>query len=190
MIATKREKEAWKRRIREAFVRVHSVYYSPRRPLTGISQDWEAKLRRRPIFKGSFIRPTMDNKLLPRLIPQPAHITGMILRRRIARERRWEQRDILKSWTQDLRYESLFEYALLKSARGEAVKKATPLRGRVLESHAHRCASEVVEQGREPHPWTPVYTGRAKTKWGGPYVFQKLTTLTVCIRGTNCDAPD
>ncbi|KAG1835463.1 hypothetical protein EV424DRAFT_1308700 [Suillus variegatus] len=96
MIASKREKTAWKMRILEAF-------------------NWEAKLRRRPIFKGSFIRPSLDNKLLPRLIPQPAHISGMIVRRRRARERRWEQRETLKSWAHDLRYESLFEYALLKT---------------------------------------------------------------------------
>ncbi|KAG1807501.1 uncharacterized protein BJ212DRAFT_1281944 [Suillus subaureus] len=126
MIATKREKTAWKMRILEAF-------------------NWEAKLRSRPIFKGSFIRPSFDNKLLPRLIPQPAHITGMIVRRRLARDRRWEQRETLKSWAHDLRYESLFEHALLKSARGETVGAARHTKGKMLGDHANRCAGELDE---------------------------------------------
>jgi hypothetical protein len=134
MIATKCEKVAWKRRILEAFVRI--LVSLRHRPLTELTQNWEAKLRKRPIFKGSFIRPSLDNKLLPRLFPQPDHITGMILHRRIARERRWEQRETLKSWAHDLRYEGLFEYALLKSARGEAVGIARPMKSRSLESHA------------------------------------------------------
>ncbi|KAG2134109.1 hypothetical protein DEU56DRAFT_913777 [Suillus clintonianus] len=163
MIATKREKTAWKRRIREAF-------------------NWEAKLRNRPIFKGSFIRPSFDNKLLPRLIPQPAHITGMIVRRRIARDRRWQQRETLKSWAHDLRYESLFEYALLKSARGETVRVARQMRGRMLSDHANRCAGEVERLLHEEHmSWTPVYTGGAKYNWDEPFV-KRLAELYECTK--------
>lgn len=148
MIASKREKTAWKMRILEAF-------------------NWEAKLRSRPIFKGSFIRPSFDNKLLPRLIPQPAHITGMIVRRRLARDRRWQQRETLKSWAHDLRCESLFEYALLKSARGENAGVAQHMRGRMLGEHANRCAGEVVQLLHKEHlSWAPVYTGGAKFEWG------------------------
>ncbi|OAX43758.1 hypothetical protein K503DRAFT_68041 [Rhizopogon vinicolor AM-OR11-026] len=164
MIATKREKVAWKRRILEAF-------------------NWEAKLRKRPIFKGSFIRPSLDNKLLPRLFPQPDHITGMILHRRIARERRWEQRETLKSWAHDLRYEGLFEYALLKSARGEAAGIARPMKSRSLESHADRCAGEIaqlISKERSPLPWAPVYTGRAKAKWDEPFV-KRQAQLKECL---------
>jgi hypothetical protein len=133
-----------------------------------LAQNWEAKLRKRPIFKGSFIRPSLDNKLLPRLTPQPAHITGMICRRRVARERRWEQRDTLKNWAHDLRYEGLFEYALLKSARGEAAGTAKLMMGKALEHQSDRCAGEVVllSKERSSLPWTPVYTGGAKDKWG------------------------
>jgi len=167
MIATKCEKTAWKRRILEAFVRILASLC--RRSFTELTQDWEAKLRKRPIFKGSFIRPSFYNKLLPRLIPQPAHITGMIVRRRKARERRWEQRESLKSWAHDLRYESLFEYALLKSARGETVGTARHMKGRMLEDYADRCAGEIsqlLSKERSRLLWAPVYTGKAKAKWG------------------------
>lgn len=154
MIATKREKTAWKMRILEAF-------------------SWEAKLRSRPIFKGSFIRPSLDNKLLPRLIPQPAHITGMIVRRRLARERRWEQREILKSWAHDLRCESLFEDALLKSA---TVGAARHMEGRLLGDRANQCAGEV----KEHLLWAPVYTGGAKSEWGEPFL-KRQAELKECM---------
>ncbi|OJA16537.1 hypothetical protein AZE42_00648 [Rhizopogon vesiculosus] len=75
----------------------------------------------------------------------------MILHRHIARECRWEQRETLKSWAHDLRYEGLFEYALLKSARGEAVGIARPMKSRSLESHADRCAGEI---GSTHSSWT------------------------------------
>ncbi|KAG0699062.1 hypothetical protein DFH29DRAFT_877547 [Suillus ampliporus] len=162
MIATKREKTTWKMRILEAF-------------------NWEAKLRKRPIFKGSFIRPSFENKLLPRLTPQPAHITGMIVRRRIARGRQWEQRETLKSWAHDLRYESLFEYALFKSTRGEAVGAVRPMKGRVLENHADRCAGEIVQLLPKEHlSWAPVYTGRAKANWDEPFV-KRQAELKECL---------
>lgn len=162
MIASKREKTAWKMRILEAF-------------------NWEAKLRSRPIFKGSFIRPSLDNKLLPRLIPQPAHISGMIVRRRRARERRWEQRETLKSWAHDLRYESLFEYALLKSARGQAVGAARHMKGKMLGDHVNRSAEEVVRLLREERlSWTPVYTGEAKSQWDEP-LLKRQAELKECM---------
>lgn len=144
MIATKREKTAWKMRILEAF-------------------NWEAKLRSRPIFKGSFIRPSLDNKLLPRLAPQPVHITGMIVRRRIARERRWEQREILKSWANDLRNESFFEDALLKSATVDTGK-----------------GNHVKKRPRKHLVLAPVYTGEAQSEWREPFL-KRLTTLKECM---------
>lgn len=162
MIASKREKTAWKMRILEAF-------------------NWEAKLRSRPIFKGSFIRPSFDNKLLPRLIPQPAHITGMIVRRRLARDRRWQQRETLKSWAHDLRCESLFEYALLKNARGENAGVAQHMRGRMLGEHANRCAGEVVQLLHKEHLlWAPVYTGGAKFEWDEPFL-KRQAELKECM---------
>jgi hypothetical protein len=92
----------------------------------------------------------------------------MICRRRVARERRWEQRDTLKNWAHDLRYEGLFEYALLKSARGEAVGTAKLMMGKALKHQSDRCAGEVVllSKERSSLPWIPVYTGGAKDKWG------------------------
>lgn len=95
----------------------------------------------------------------------------MICRRRIARERRGEQRGILKSWALDLRYEGLFEYALLKSARGEAVMTGLPKKGKSLERHSDRCAGEIAQLiSKEDLPWAPVYTGKAKANWGERYI--------------------
>ncbi|KIK44738.1 hypothetical protein CY34DRAFT_10873 [Suillus luteus UH-Slu-Lm8-n1] len=148
MIATKREKTAWKMRILEAF-------------------DWEAKLRSRPIFKGSFIRPSLDNKLLPRLVPQPAHITGMIVRRRIARERRWEQREILKSWAKDLQDEGLFEDALLKSATVDT------------DRHMKGQGSHAEKRAREHLVSAPVYSGKAQSEWRVPFL-KRLAELKEC----------
>lgn len=148
MIASKREKTALKMHILEAF-------------------NWEAKLRSRPIFKGSFIRPSFDNRLLPRLIPQPAHITGMIVRRRRAREHRWVQRGTLKSWAHDLQCEDLFEKELLKSARSE------------IASAARRMTDENLGD-REHLLWAPVYTGDAKYEWSEPFL-KRQAELKECM---------
>ncbi|KAH7929243.1 hypothetical protein BV22DRAFT_138322 [Leucogyrophana mollusca] len=94
MIGAKRDKEEWKLRIRDAF-------------------EWQDKLLHRPIFKGSFIRPTLYNTLLPRLSPQPKAISAMIFKRRTARARRYDIKERLQSWTDDLRHESMFEAALV-----------------------------------------------------------------------------
>ncbi|KAI6015081.1 hypothetical protein F5J12DRAFT_717170, partial [Pisolithus orientalis] len=63
------------------------------------------------IHKGSFIRQSLCNKLLSRIIPQPEHIGGMIRRRRKARERRLEVKDELRGWMDDLKRECRFELA-------------------------------------------------------------------------------
>ncbi|EGN92170.1 hypothetical protein SERLA73DRAFT_66209 [Serpula lacrymans var. lacrymans S7.3] len=102
MIAAKREKETWKQRIRDEF-------------------DWQAKLRHRPIFKGSFIAPSLSNKLLPRLSPQPKAISGMIHKRRVGRDRRYEQRERLHDWIDDLKRESSFEKYLLDHVHNEGL---------------------------------------------------------------------
>ncbi|KAF9224745.1 hypothetical protein BS17DRAFT_702366 [Gyrodon lividus] len=94
MIAAKRDKAEFRRLVREAL-------------------EAQARLRQRPIFKGSFIRPTFYNKLLPRLVPQPASISGMIHKRRIGRDRRFLRKEEVAMWVEDLKMESAFEWALL-----------------------------------------------------------------------------
>ncbi|EIW80078.1 hypothetical protein CONPUDRAFT_166670 [Coniophora puteana RWD-64-598 SS2] len=95
MIATKRSKEYWRHTIREAFA-------------------WQEKLRTRPINKGSFLSNTTSNPFLPRLSPQPAHINGMIRKRRAARSRRLEQLVDLQDWVHDVQGEGAFERSLGK----------------------------------------------------------------------------
>ncbi|KAI6115339.1 hypothetical protein EDD16DRAFT_1482905 [Pisolithus croceorrhizus] len=92
ILAVRREEEIWKERIHQVFVQ-------------------EAYVRTRRIHKGSFIRQSLYNKLLPRIIPQPEHIGGMIRRRRKARERRLGVRDELRGWMDDLKRECRFELA-------------------------------------------------------------------------------
>jgi len=78
-------------------------------------QEEQARLRTRTIFKGSFIRPTLYNRLLPRLVPQPVSISCMINKRRLRRERRYEQFVELTEWIKDLQMESAFERHLRRS---------------------------------------------------------------------------
>ncbi|KAF9242299.1 hypothetical protein BU15DRAFT_44029, partial [Melanogaster broomeanus] len=95
MIAAKRDRAEFRRLVREAL-------------------EEQARLRSRPpIFKGSFIRPTFYNKLLPRLVPQPANISGMIYKRRMGRESRFANKELIEGWVEDLKMESKFEEALL-----------------------------------------------------------------------------
>ncbi|KIK93619.1 hypothetical protein PAXRUDRAFT_503286 [Paxillus rubicundulus Ve08.2h10] len=98
MIAAKRDKAEFRRLVREALE--------------------QARLRHHPIFKGSFIRPTYYNKLLPRLVPQPASISGMIHKRRIGRNKRFAQKEEVAGWMEDLKMESAFEQALLAEQGG------------------------------------------------------------------------
>lgn len=90
ILAVRREEELWKERL-------HRVFRE------------EASVRTRRIHKGSFIRQSLYNKLLPRIIPQPEHIGGMIRRRRKARERRLGVKSELRGWMDDLKRECRFE---------------------------------------------------------------------------------
>ncbi|KAF8557488.1 hypothetical protein OG21DRAFT_1406915 [Imleria badia] len=93
MIASKRERREFGRLVREAL-------------------EEQARLRTRTIFKGSFLRPTLYNRLLPRLVHQPASVSCMIHKRRLNRERRYEQSVQLTEWIKDLQMESAFEKQL------------------------------------------------------------------------------
>src|SRR5712671_5393348 len=63
------------------------------------------------------MKPTIFHGPLPRLKPQPDHISGMIHKRRVARMRRVERQRALSSQIQDLRVEAKFEGNL--AANGE-----------------------------------------------------------------------
>ncbi|KAG6333597.1 hypothetical protein ID866_5497 [Astraeus odoratus] len=93
MIAVKREEQMWRECIHQVFTE-------------------EAAARTRPIFKGSFIRQTFSNRLLPRLVPQPENIGGIIRWRRSARERRLEKKEELRDWMDDLKRECALETEL------------------------------------------------------------------------------
>ncbi|KAI6145213.1 hypothetical protein BKA82DRAFT_4171063 [Pisolithus tinctorius] len=92
ILAVRREEDRWRERIHQVFKE-------------------EASARAHRIHKGSFIRQSLYNKLLPRVTPQPEHIGGMIRRRRKARERRLEVKDELRGWMDDLKRECRFELA-------------------------------------------------------------------------------
>ncbi|KAF8452446.1 hypothetical protein L210DRAFT_3468333 [Boletus edulis BED1] len=96
MIASKRERRVFGRLVREAL-------------------EDQARLRTRTIFKGSFMRPTLYHRLLPRLVPQPVSISCMINKRRLRRERRYGQSLELMEWIKDLQMESAFEKQLRRS---------------------------------------------------------------------------
>ncbi|KAI0753884.1 hypothetical protein BC629DRAFT_1716989 [Irpex lacteus] len=70
-------------------------------------------LRNRPIITGYF-RPSLFNRALPRLKPQPVHITMMIRRRRKNRTIRMEEYPVLREHLLDVQREAAFEKALLK----------------------------------------------------------------------------
>jgi protocatechuate 3,4-dioxygenase beta subunit len=61
---------------------------------------------------GSSIRPSLYNRPLPRLTPQPEHISLMIFKRRKARQRRGAHYADLRSMRDDVRREVQFEASL------------------------------------------------------------------------------
>ncbi|KAI1794940.1 hypothetical protein LXA43DRAFT_1112778 [Ganoderma leucocontextum] len=81
--------------------------------------DWYERMRTRPIMTGGYLRPSLFHKALPRLIPQPLHITGMITSRRKARERRMGRFDTIQEYARLLNTEFKFEDTLVKAAEKE-----------------------------------------------------------------------
>jgi hypothetical protein len=64
-----------------------------------------------------YFRPSLYNKPLPRLKPQPISISMMIKKRRLARERKGEKYGELVQWRDDLRKEALFEDLAFKGEK-------------------------------------------------------------------------
>ncbi|EJD45701.1 hypothetical protein AURDEDRAFT_165152 [Auricularia subglabra TFB-10046 SS5] len=75
---------------------------------------WIERMRTRPIMTGGHIPPTFYNPPLPRLKPQPEHITGMIVSRKRAWDRWQTKLEFLNSTRNDLLREAQFEDELAK----------------------------------------------------------------------------
>jgi hypothetical protein len=67
------------------------------------------------------MKPTIYNGPLPRLKPQPDHISGMLHKRRVARSRRVERQRALFSQIQELKVEEKFENSL--AAKGAQIER-------------------------------------------------------------------
>ncbi|KAI0260680.1 hypothetical protein BC834DRAFT_534795 [Gloeopeniophorella convolvens] len=74
---------------------------------------WQHRLISRPIVTGGFFKPSIYNGPLPRLKPQPAHISGMIHKRRLGRAKHVAQQRRLSSRRADMEAEAGFEDALM-----------------------------------------------------------------------------
>ncbi|KAH7106911.1 hypothetical protein BKA62DRAFT_753770 [Auriculariales sp. MPI-PUGE-AT-0066] len=75
---------------------------------------WQERLRNRPIMTGGYMRPTVYNPPLPRLKPQPAHISGMIITRKRVRARRQAESVYNQSILEEMALEVAFEKQLLQ----------------------------------------------------------------------------
>ncbi|CAE6480901.1 unnamed protein product [Rhizoctonia solani] len=78
-------------------------------------QEWIYQMRNRPILTGGFMRPTLFNKLVPRMVRQPIHLSMMIRRRRIARAQRLDEQRRLMEWKRDVIRERAFEASLIQA---------------------------------------------------------------------------
>lgn len=61
------------------------------------------------MLTGSMMRPTLDNGPMPRLWPQPDHISHIIYKRKLARERRFQHQLYLQELKKDVMREAEFE---------------------------------------------------------------------------------
>ncbi|KAH8984458.1 hypothetical protein EDB92DRAFT_1488513 [Lactarius akahatsu] len=79
------------------------------------SLAWQHRLLNRPIVTGALFKPSLNNGPLPRLKPQPDHISGMIHKRRVARAKRIVRQRALFSQLEDLHIEAQFEHKLAET---------------------------------------------------------------------------
>jgi hypothetical protein len=87
--------------------------------ISSVIQEFQKQRRNRPIFTGGFIRPTLNHVPLPRMKPQPPAISGMIVKRIIARRRRQERTAQFENDLEDLTLEERFEGGLRKVEKAE-----------------------------------------------------------------------
>ena len=115
MIAAKREKERWKEIFRREMVSSSKIFPGVSVLNRSYHKAWQAKMRNRPVLTGALFRPSLYHGALPRMKPQPAHITGMIRKRRRTRDRRTEVHSQMYEWRRYLHGEAVFE-RLMKNA--------------------------------------------------------------------------
>lgn len=82
-----------------------------------IIQEWQAKLRHRPILTGGFMRPSLFHGPLPRMKPQPPAISHLISRRIKKRDERRAKIESLEDVLEDIRIEESFEAGLQKLSK-------------------------------------------------------------------------
>jgi hypothetical protein len=78
-------------------------------------------MRNRPILTGGYHRPTLNNRPLPRLKPQPHAITMMIRKRILARTRRAQKQHELSQGLEDIKHEKAFEKNVEEESKGLAI---------------------------------------------------------------------
>ncbi|KAI0770140.1 hypothetical protein C8Q74DRAFT_875745 [Fomes fomentarius] len=123
---------------------------------------WAERMRTRPIMTGAYLRPTIYNGPLPRLTPQPAHITGMITWRRKARARRMARFEVYTEYTKLLGTEMQFERELAQAAAQDGISMqrvytddSQAWRAPIKELMASTSASFKLEQARAQAPYPP-----------------------------------
>jgi hypothetical protein len=115
LIAVRRAKDEWKaiyrREIVISFTRWLIGMLLTHSPLP---QEWIQKLQKRPILTGAYHRATYYNRPLPRMKPQPIHVTMMIKKRMAARWNRHAKTELWKEWKEDIKRERSFEQSLFE----------------------------------------------------------------------------
>ncbi|KDQ51256.1 hypothetical protein JAAARDRAFT_41315 [Jaapia argillacea MUCL 33604] len=146
VIAAKRDKERWKQIIRDEVA-------------------WQHRLRNRPILTGSYLRPSLFNRPLPRLKPQPLAISGMMHKRREARMKRNEKIDRVNGLRDDVRAERQFEEGLVNE--GSRIKMDFAVNWKswmsgLSEYHGLLAASFVLDTARLNTPYPPALLAQIK----------------------------
>jgi hypothetical protein len=75
-------------------------------------QAWIHRMRNRAIMSGGYLRPSINNRPLPRFYRQPIHISMMINKRIKAKTRRLERQSNLNEWLDDIKAEQTFQTSL------------------------------------------------------------------------------
>lgn len=83
-------------------------------------------MRTQPIYTGGFLRPTLYHGPLPRMKPQPEHISMLIKNRIRARERRLKLKAKFQEDMDNLRFESEFEEGLRSTTKKDFPKIFSP----------------------------------------------------------------
>jgi len=114
LISIKREKTKYKRLMYKEMVSGMFIYPTVLEIITCSNQDEAIARRNQPIYTGSFIRPTFYNVPLPRMKPQPMATSMIYLKRRTARQRRYDKKEELQEYLHDLQIEQQLEEDLVR----------------------------------------------------------------------------